>query len=229
MQLALHRVGEVHDHVVAQVVEAEFAVLAVRDVGQVRVPARHVAPVLVSPVHFLEGDARVVERALLVRDEADGHPERVVDRSHPARPGLGEVVVRGHEVRALPLERVQIEGERRHEGLPLAGLHLGDVAAMEPDTTQELDVEVGLLQRPRSSLADDGEGTGEDVLQRLAGGKPLAEQSRLAAQLFTGELRRVRLEGVHRFDDLAEPPDLGLVAVDEAEQLGERAQTGTAK
>ena len=93
---ALHLVGELHEHVVAQVVEPELAVLPVGDVRAVRLGAAHIAPVPVPPVDGLELDERVVDRALLVRDEGDTHPERVIDRRHPARTGLRQVVVRGH-------------------------------------------------------------------------------------------------------------------------------------
>ncbi len=38
VKVALHHAGQVVDHVVAEVVEAELAVLAVGDVGEVRLP-----------------------------------------------------------------------------------------------------------------------------------------------------------------------------------------------
>ena len=160
VQLTLHRVGEVHDHVVTQVIESELAVLAVRDVGEVCLAPVDLAPVLVPPVQLLEGDVGVVHRALVVRDVAHGHAEGVVDRSHPSGAGLGEVVVRGDEVRTLALQRVQVERERRNERLALTGLHLGNVAAMERDPAKKLHVEVGLLQGAGARLPDRGEGLG---------------------------------------------------------------------
>ena len=111
IQPAMHLVGEIHDHVVSQVIEPELAVLPIGDVGLVGLAPRHVAPVAVPGVDRLELDRRVVDRALLMRDVRDAHPEGVVDRCHPAGPGLGEVVVGGHEVRALPGKRVRVEGE----------------------------------------------------------------------------------------------------------------------
>ena len=109
IQVALHHAGEVVDHVVAQVIEAELAVLAIGDVGEIRLASRHVAPVAVTLVHRLEHDARVVDRRLLVRDVRHGHAEQVVDRRHPAGTGLREVVVRCDEVRTLSRERVQVQ------------------------------------------------------------------------------------------------------------------------
>ena len=146
VQPALHLVGEVHDHVVSQVVEPELAVLPVRDVGLIGLAPRHVAPMAVPRIDRLELDGRVVDRALLVRDVRHAHPERVVDRRHPAGAGLGEVVVGCHKMRALARERVRVEGQRGDEGLPLSRFHLGDVPLMQREAAHELHVEVALLQ-----------------------------------------------------------------------------------
>ena len=107
------------------------------------------------------------------------------------------------------------------------GLVISDNVLFE--APQCLHVEVGLLQRPGAGLAHRGERGGQDVVERLAGRELFAEQRRAAAQLVVGERGRLRLEVVHLVDDLAEPPDLRLVAVDEAEQLGEGAQLATAR
>jgi hypothetical protein len=78
-------------------------------------------------------------------------------------------------MRTLAFEGIQVERERCNQRFALTGLHLGDVPAMERDTTEQLDVEVGLLQGPRAGLADRGEGLGQDVVERLPRGELLAE------------------------------------------------------
>ncbi len=97
-----------------------------------------------------------------------------------------------------------------------------------------------LLQGACAGLADRGEGLRQDVLERLSRGELLAQRGGAAteliaqqdgatAELVVRELAHVHPEVVDLVDDLPEPPDLCLVAVDEAEQLGEGAQFVTAR
>ena len=46
----------------------------------------------------------------------------------------------------MPGERVQVQRLRGDERLPLAGLHLGDVALVEDDPAHQLDVEQALVR-----------------------------------------------------------------------------------
>ena len=69
-------------HVIAQIVEAEFVVRTVGDVGEIRV-----AP---------------LERAGLgLVDAPDGEPQVLVHVTHPLRIAAGEVRIHGDEMRAL--------------------------------------------------------------------------------------------------------------------------------
>ena len=142
-------------HVVAQVVEAELRVRAVRDVGGVG------GALLLVGLHVLQ--------------HADGEPEAVVERRHPGGVAPGEVVVDRHEVDALAGERVERDGERRGERLALAGLHLGDRAPVQHHAADQLHVEVAHLQRAPRGLADDGEGLGQEIVERLAVAGALAQ------------------------------------------------------
>ena len=152
---ALNVVREVELHVVAQVVEAELVVRAVGDVAAV------------GDLPFL-----VVQ---VVLDDADRHAEEAVDAAHPLRVAAGEVVVHRDDVDALAGEGVQIRGQGGDERLAFAGLHLGDLAAMENDAADELDVEVPHVERAPSRLANDGERFGQQIVERRPGGEPLAE------------------------------------------------------
>ena len=51
------------------------------------------------------------------------------------------------------------------------------------DAADQLHVEVPHVQHAAAGLADDGEGFGQQVVERLAVGEPLAELGGLAAQL----------------------------------------------
>ena len=162
LDLLLERRG----HVVAQVVEAELGVRAVRDVGGV-------------------GDVLVLV-GLHVLQHADVQPEPVVDRAHPLGVAAGEVVVDRDEVDALAGQRVEDDGERGGQRLALAGLHLGDVAAVQDHPADELHVEVAHAHRALADLADDGEGLGQQVVERLAVAGLLAQAVHALAQLLVG-------------------------------------------
>ena len=164
LDLLLQRRG----HVVAQVVEAELGVRAVGDVGRV-------------------GDLLVLV-LLVVLQDAPGDPERVVDRAHPLGVAAGEVVVDGHDVDALAGERVEDHRERRRERLALAGLHLGDVAAVDRHAADQLHVEVAHAHRALAGLAHDREGLG----QQRRRGTPRSGHARAARRSARAARRRTR-------------------------------------
>ncbi len=51
----------------------------------------------------------------------------LIERAHPLGVTLGQIVVDRHHVHSLACEGVQEHGQRRHQGLTLAGGHLRDV------------------------------------------------------------------------------------------------------
>ena len=75
--------------------------------------------------------------------------EAVVDGAHPLGVALGEVVVDGDEVGAFAGEGVEVDREGGGERLALACLHLGDLALVEDDAAEDLDVEVALANDAR--------------------------------------------------------------------------------
>ena len=151
---ALDLILELELHVVAEVVEAELVVGAVGDVGAVGFAA------------LLVGE--------VVDDDADGEAEEAVDLAHPFGVAFGEVVVDGDDVDAVAGEGVEVAGKRGDEGLAFAGLHLGDLAGVEDDAADHLDVEVAHLDGALAGFADDGEGFGEDGVEGgLFGGDAL--------------------------------------------------------
>ena len=78
----------------------------------------------------------------------------MVDRPHPLGVAPGQVVVDRDHVGALAGERVQVGGQRGHQGLALAGRHLRDLPGVEHHAAHQLDVEVAHVDGPARGLAD---------------------------------------------------------------------------
>ena len=174
---ALGLVDEAAGHVVAEVVEAELVVRPVGDVGGVLLA-------LLGGRRLEPGD-----------DQADVETEEAVDRPHPLGVAAGEVVVDGDEVDALASEPVEVDRQRRHEGLALAGLHLGDPPEVQRRTAHQLDVEVALADDPLGGFAHHGEGLDGQVVEVGAVVEALAELGGLGDELLVGELLQARLRG----------------------------------
>ncbi len=204
-ELALAHVLQAELHVVAQIVEAHLAVGAVGHVGAIG----GLALGIVDAVH----------------DDADGEPQELVDLAHPFRVAAGQVVVDGDDMHALAGECVQIDRERRHQGLAFAGLHLGDAAPMQHHAAQELHVEMPLAQGAFGRLAHGGEGIDQEVVQPLAGGMAALQPVGALPELLIAELSQARLQRVDRHHVLAQALDDAVVDI--AEQTsGQGAEHG---
>ena len=121
MVLALDQLLWALGHVVAQIVEAEFVVGAVRDIGAVSLPAG-----------FAVG--------LMLVDAVDAHAVEFEQRRHPLRIAASEVIIHRHEVNALSSQRVEEHGERGDKRLALTRLHLRHLASVQGRTTDQLDI-----------------------------------------------------------------------------------------
>ena len=115
------------------------------------------------------------------------HAEEAVDAAHPLGVAAGQVVVDRDDVDALAGERVEVGGQRGDQRLAFAGLHLGDLAAVEDHAADQLDVEVPHVQRAAARLADDGEGLGQQVVERLARRRAAARNSTVLARSCSSE------------------------------------------
>ena len=120
---ALHHFFGRHTHIVAQVVEAEFAVRTESDVAII-------------------GSAAFFGIGLCFVDTSHADAVEHVERSHPFRVALGKVVVHGHHVHTVATERIEKHGKRTHEGFTFTGSHFGDFALVEHDTANELHIVV---------------------------------------------------------------------------------------
>ncbi len=156
---ALHTVLQRVGHVVAQIVEAEFVVGAVGDIGGV-------------------GDAALVG-SHLGQDHADIQAQEAVHPAHPLAVAFGQIVVDGDDMDAFAADAVEVGRQHRGQGLTFTGLHLGDVAEVQRRPTHHLDVEVTLVEHPPRRLAGHCERFGQQVVegsprQHAASGIPLS-------------------------------------------------------
>ena len=124
--LPLDQLGGEDGHVVPEVVKAEFAVGSIGYIGPV---GRHPLGLVHEGVY-----------------NAHGKSEVSVYGPHPLGITLGQIIVHRDKVNPLPPQGIQGHGQGRHQGLPLAGLHLGDLALVEGHSAHELDVEVTKTQ-----------------------------------------------------------------------------------
>ena len=131
-----------------------------------------------------------------------GQPQELVDLRHPGTVALGQVVVDGDDMHALARQGVQHDGQRCHQRLALAGLHLGDIAFVQHHAADHLHVVVALTQGAFRGLAHDGEGLVQARVQRLAGGDLGLHFLDPGAHLIVaerGNLRLQRVDGLHPF------------------------------
>ncbi len=192
---ALRHLVERVFHVVAQIVEAELVVRAIGDVAGIGRAPRHV----VEPGH----------------DHPDAHAEELVDRAHPLGVAPRQIIVHRDDVDALALERVEIDGHGGDQRLALARLHLGDLAFVQHQRADDLDIEGPHPQRPLGRLADRGESLRQQVIERLAFAQPGAELVRLGPQRLVAQALHLGLERIHRADGFLSRLDLSVVGAAE--------------
>ncbi len=187
----MHHVLDPEFHVVAQIVEPQLVVGAVGHVGGIGL----------LPLGIVEA----------VDDAIDREPEKTVDLAHPFGVAAGQIVIDGDDVNAVAGQRVQVDRQGGDQGLPLAGLHLGDHAAVQHDPAHQLHIEMPLAQRPLRSFAHGGERLDQDVVEIGAVGELLLEMRSTPEQLVVRHRLQLRFERVDRGDDRAKPLDEAII------------------
>ena len=188
---ALDTIGQPELHVVAQVIESELVIGPVGDVSVVAV-----LPLMVVQV---------------VQDGADGQPQRPMDLSHPFGVARGQVVVDRDDVYALAFERIQVGGQRGHQGLAFTCSHFGDLAAVQGDAADQLDVEMAHVHEAAAGFAHYGEGFDEEVVQGRTLSQFFLEFDGLGGEIDIGKRLDARLQVVDRRDDRHHGLDFTLV------------------
>ena len=122
--------------------------------------------------------------------------QEVVDAAHPLGVASGQVVVDRDDVDALAGEGVEVGGHGGHQGFAFTGLHFGDLALVQDDAADELDVEGAQSQDPGGGLPDRGKGLGQEIVQGLLLVQALLELGGLGPELGVGQGPVFRLQGV---------------------------------
>ena len=132
-------------------------------------------------------------------NESDREPEHRVDGPHPLGVPARQVVVERQDMRALTREGAK---RGRHDGgerLPLAGLHFDDVAAIQREGGEDLDVERPQAEGAARGVASEREERGANRFQRLpARSSEGAEAGRRAREARGRAPRSHRLRAARR-------------------------------
>ena len=112
---------------------------------------------------------------------------------------------------AEPGERVQVNRKRGDQRFAFAGLHFGDLAAVQDDAADQLDVEVPHVENAAAGFAHGGERRHQNIVERSALRDLLLERDRLRGQFLIGELLDAPLHIVDGRDQRAHGLDVALV------------------
>jgi len=180
--------------VVAQIIEAELRGGAIRDVAAV-----HLATDVVGH---------------LLLDTADTEAEELIEVAHPLGIATREVVVGGDELGVAADEGVEIKRERGDEGFAFARGHLGNLALVQGDATDELHIVVdhvpgelvvahdhGAPAETTGAVFDDGKRLGKNLVKGFPGLQAGAKLVRLGAELVIREQLVLLFELVDTGDD----------------------------
>ncbi len=189
-------------HIVAQIIKAEFVVRAVCDIGGI-------------------GIAALLIRQ--IRNDATGaQAHETVDLSHPVGVALGEVIIDGNHMHALAGQGIQVNGQGGDQGFTFTGLHLGDIAIMQDQPADQLDIIMTLAKDAFGGFPGYGKGLVEHAVERLAIRKSLTEKACLALQLCIAHGLEPGFKFIDRRNMFTE--GLQFPAIRRAENLGGEVQ-----
>ena len=176
IQAALNALATRINHVVAQIVETEFVVGAVGDVGSVGCLFRLV-------IHLRQIDAY-------------GQPEKTVQTPHPFSVATGQVIVNRDDMDALAGDGIQVGRQGTDQRLAFTGAHFGNLAVMQHHAAHQLHVEMAHAEFALASFANHCKGFRQQVIKRFAIGVALTEFIRLGTQLLIAKSLQRRLKRI---------------------------------
>jgi len=199
IEAALDPLRRFEHHVVAQIIEAEFVVGAVRDIRCIR-------SLFAVVIHLRQIDA-------------GRQAEPAVQPSHAGSVTLRQIVVDGNDVHALAGQAIQVRRQSRHQGFALAGTHFCNLALVYHHAADQLDIEMAHLEHPLAGFAAHRKRFRQQVVNFFAIGNALPEGRGLGLQLRIREFFHLRFKRIDLTDGFLILLEQALVAT--AENLGQ--------
>ncbi len=144
-------------------------------------------------------------------NDARGQAQRMIELRHPLGVALGQVVVDGHEMDAFAFQGIEVDRQRRHQGLPLPGFHLGDAPAMEDHAADQLHIEMAHIELAARHFPAYGKGFWQNVVEGLARCKPFLEVLGFVGKGLIGKGSQSRLQPVDLLHDRPNGLDFTIV------------------
>ena len=88
--------------------------------------------------------------------------------THPLGVTSCQVVIHCHDVHSIARKCIQVDGERRDQGLSFTGLHFCDPSKVKRHSTHKLDVKVTLSEHSPRRFSHHGVGLDQEIVKRFA-------------------------------------------------------------
>ena len=142
-----------------------------------------------------------------MHDAVDRQSQKRENLPHPFGIAFGQVIVDRNDMHAFSGQGIEIGRQGGDQGFSFTGFHFGDVASVEHDAADQLDVEMAHLHGPPRGFPHRCEGFRQDVVKVFSVIETFTKLGRLPAQgvvvhCLHGRFKNVDLldHGLHLFD-----------------------------
>ena len=187
---SLHHSLLIDDHIVAEIVEAEFVICSVGNISLI-------CRLLVSVAH--SGD-----------NETCTQSHKSVCSAHFLTVAARKIIVDCYDMNTVTCKRVEVCRESCNESFTLTGLHFCNSALMEHDTAEQLHVEGSLSKHTPVSLSYRRKCIGKNIVKRFACRKSFLKCRCYCLQLLVGHSRIFISQSLYLIRDLLKLLDLSI-------------------
>ena len=183
---ALDAFGQAHGQIIAQVIKTKLAVSTISDIRPIGFGTINQIQLMqiLTRIDLLKIDQESLTAILgTIRHLQHPHaqPQRLIDRGHPARIAAGQIIVDRDQMHPFAGQSVQVNRQGSHQGFAFAGTHLGDLALMQSNAPDHLNIIMAQSNRALAGFTNHGKCFGQQIIQRLALGQTLLKFSCLVA------------------------------------------------
>ena len=114
---------------------------------------------------------------------SNSHAEEFIDRTHPLRVTLCEILIHSHHMHAFGRQRIEVHRQGRHKGLAFTGTHFSNLALMQGHATDELYIEMAQPEGASGRFAHHRKCFRQQLIECYTGHNPLTEFAGLVPQL----------------------------------------------